>query len=64
MKYDIDMTVLDQDGNSCLHNLCKRAEPLILKKFLKKYPELINMPNLANEYPIIIACKNKCTILL
>jgi hypothetical protein len=60
MKYDvIDMTISDSNGNSCLHHLCKQNEINVLKKFLKTYPELINMPNLNAEYPIIIACKSK-----
>jgi ankyrin repeat protein len=59
MKYDMDLTVLDKYGNSCLHHLCKHDEPKLLKKFLKKYPELVNMPNLTAEYPIIVCCKSK-----
>jgi len=60
MKYpSIDFTTLDSRGNSCLHHLCKHNEPVLLKKFLKHSPELINMPNLEAEYPVIIACKNR-----
>jgi hypothetical protein len=59
MKYDIDLTTIDSDGNNCLHHLCKQNETKLLKKILKKYPELINMPNFTSEYPIIICCKNK-----
>jgi hypothetical protein len=61
LKYEdiIDLTILDNDGNTCLHHLCKFDEPKILKNILKKYPELINMPNSKSEYPILICCKNK-----
>jgi hypothetical protein len=59
MKYDVDLTIVDSNGNSCLHYLCEKNEPKLLKKLLKKYPELINMPNLSSEYPIIVCCKNK-----
>lgn len=61
LKYDniIDLTIRDNEGNNCLHNLCKFNEPKILKNIIKKYPELINMPNSKSEYPIMICCKNK-----
>jgi hypothetical protein len=59
-KYEeIDLTIVDNEGNTCLHHLCKFDEPKILKNILKKYPELINMPNSKSEYPILICCKNK-----
>jgi hypothetical protein len=60
LKYDsIDLTIFDNDGNNCLHHICKNDDQNILKIILKKYPELINMPNNNSEYPIMIACKNK-----
>jgi hypothetical protein len=61
LKYEdiIDLTIVDNDGNTCLHHLCKFDEPKILKNILKKYPELINMPNSKSEYPLLICCKNK-----
>jgi ankyrin repeat protein len=61
LKYDdiIDLTIGDNEGNTCLHFLCSHDEPKILKNILKKYPELINMPNSKSEYPVIICCKNK-----
>lgn len=60
LKYDnIDLTITDNDGNTCLHHLCYQDEPKILKQILKKYPELINLPNKQFEYPAIISCKNK-----
>lgn len=60
LKYEeIDLTIVDNEGNTCLHHLCNFDEPKILKNILKKYPELINMPNSKSEYPILICCKNK-----
>jgi hypothetical protein len=60
LKYDnIDLTITDNDGNTCLHYLCQQDEPKILKQILKKYPELINLPNKHFEYPVAISCKNK-----
>jgi ankyrin repeat protein len=60
LNYDsIDLTITDNDGNTCLHHLCKQDEQKILKYILKKYPELINLPNKNFEYPVTIACKNK-----
>lgn len=61
LEYDdyIDLTIRDNEGNNCLHYLCKYDEKKILKNILKKYPELINMPNSKSEYPIMICCKNK-----
>jgi hypothetical protein len=60
LKYDdiIDLTILDNDGNNCLHYLCSQNEPKLLKIILKKFPELIDMPNSKSEYPVIICCKN------
>lgn len=59
IEYDVDFTMLDPDGNNCLHFLCKFDDQKLLKKILKKYPELINMPNYLSEYPIITCCKHK-----
>lgn len=61
LKYDniIDLTIRDNEGNNCLHHLCKFNEPKILKNIIKKYPELVNMPNSKSEYPIMVCCKNK-----
>ena len=60
LKYsNIDLTITDNDGNTCLHHLCQQDEPQILKLILKKYPELINLPNKHFEYPVAISCKNK-----
>lgn len=60
LKYEnIDLTITDNYGNTCLHYLCFCDETKLLKNILKKYSELINMPNKNSEYPIIIACKNK-----
>lgn len=60
LKYEnIDLTITDNYGNTCLHYLCAYDETKLLKYILKKYSELINMPNKNSEYPIIIACKNK-----
>jgi hypothetical protein len=61
LKYEniIDLTITDNNGNTCLHHLCKYDEPKILKTIIKKYPELVNMPNSKSEYPILICCKNK-----
>jgi hypothetical protein len=61
LEYDdhIDLTIRDNEGNNCLHFLCKHDEQKILKNILKKYPELINMPNSKSEYPIMVCCKNK-----
>jgi hypothetical protein len=59
IKYDIDLTVCDIDENMSLHHLCKQNEPSVLRNFLKKYSELINITNNVLETPIMIACKNK-----
>lgn len=59
IKYNVDLTMCDNDGNICLHHLCKHDNAIILKKLLRKYPELINMPNALSETPAMICCKNK-----
>ena len=57
LEHNIDPTITDNDGNIFLHNLCQHDEPELLKYVLKKYPELINMPNNKAETPAIICTK-------
>lgn len=59
LKYNIDFSIINNEGNTCLHYLATHNEPEILKKILNKFPELIDMPNMKSEYPIIISCQNK-----
>jgi hypothetical protein len=59
LDFDIDMTHLDQEGNTCLHHLCKHNETKLLKKIFLKHTEIIDFPNLNYEYPATIAAKNK-----
>jgi hypothetical protein len=55
---EFDCTILDNDNNTFLHHLCKINIPHIIKKFIVKYPELLNIPNNKSETPIIISCIN------
>jgi ankyrin repeat protein len=59
LKFDIDFTHLDNDGNTCLHHLCKKNDANLLRKILEKYTEIIDLPNLNDEYPVIISSKCK-----
>lgn len=62
LDYAFDSTISDDDGNIFLHHLCKNNSSndysTILKMVLKKYPELIDMPNKKSETPAIICCQN------
>lgn len=56
--YDFNPLMRDKEGNIFLHHLCISNSAQILKKILKKYPEIINMPNGLSETPAILACKH------
>lgn len=58
LGHKFDYTLVDNDGNTFLHNLCRNDCPSILKIALKKCPELIDMPNKKSETPMIICGKN------
>lgn len=58
IDYDFDETLCDNEGNTFLHYICKHECVDILSIFIKRCPELINMPNKNAETPIIIACIN------
>lgn len=58
LQYEFNPLMRDKEGNIFLHYLCISDQTHILKKTLKKYPEIINMPNAVSETPAIIACKN------
>jgi hypothetical protein len=57
LDYNFDSTISDCDGNIFLHHLCRHDCSDLLKIVLKKYPELINMPNKKSETPAIICCQ-------
>lgn len=57
LSYDFDGTTFDANGNTFLHNLCHHNVPIILRQALKKYHELIDLPNKNFETPAIIASK-------
>jgi hypothetical protein len=57
IEYEFNSLIRDKEGNIFLHHLCKTNNVDILKKFLKRCPEIINMPNSISETPIIISCK-------
>lgn len=57
LKYDFDITQTDDNGNTFFHYLCMTNNTDILKIVLKKYSELINIPNNKYETPVIICCK-------
>lgn len=59
IDYEFDNTLSDMDGNIFLHNLCKHdCCDDILRMYLKRCPELINIPNKKAETPSIICCQN------
>lgn len=55
IDYEFDETLCDINGDTLLHCLCKRDHVDILRMFIKRCPELIDMPNKKSETPIIIA---------
>lgn len=57
LDYDFNPLLRDKEGNIFLHYLAKTNCTDILKKYLKKYPEILNMPNNMSETPAILACK-------
>lgn len=58
LEHDFDSTILDNDGNSFLHHLCKHHCVNTMKLSIKKYSDLINLPNKNGETPAIISCIN------
>lgn len=58
LEYDFDYTIVDNDGNCFIHNLCFNDCPDVLKLALKRCPELIDMPNKKSETPVILCGKN------
>jgi hypothetical protein len=58
INYDFNPLIRDKEGNIFLHYLCLSNFTQILKKILKKCPEIIDMPNSLSETPAILACKN------
>jgi len=58
LEFDFDSTILDNDGNSFMHHLCKHNQTGILKNAIKKFPALLNLPNKNSESPAIIACQS------
>ena len=58
IDYDFDPSIIDKKGNTFIHYLAEHNYPNILKKYLKKYPEMINFPNSNLETPAIISCIN------
>jgi hypothetical protein len=58
IEYDFNPLMRDKEGNIFLHHLCVTNSTQILKKFLKKCPEIINMPNGLSETPAILTCKH------
>ena len=59
INYTFDFTLTDLDGNTFFHYLCKNDAIEQLKNVLKKYSELIDIPNNKSETPIILSCINK-----
>lgn len=58
LDFDFDPTIFDNDNNSFVHYLCKHNQIIILKTAIKKYPELLNVPNNNGETPCIVSCIN------
>jgi hypothetical protein len=56
LEHEFDPTILDKDGNSFLHHLCKHNVPSLVKKSIQKCHELIDLPNKKAETPAITAC--------
>jgi hypothetical protein len=56
LNYDFDFTLTDDCGNTFFHHLCKNDSIEQLKLVLKKYSELIDIPNNKSETPIILSC--------
>ena len=62
IDYDIDVFKVDNEENTFLHYLCANRNInnlKILKIYIKKYQNIINMSNKNLETPAIIACINK-----
>jgi hypothetical protein len=57
LKYNFDITQTDNNGNTFFHYLCMTNDTDTLKIVLKKYSELINIPNNNYETPVIMCCK-------
>ena len=58
IESDFDPMLFDQEGNSFIHHLCKHDVPDIIKAAIRRYPELLNFPNVNLETPAIISCVN------
>jgi ankyrin repeat protein len=58
LDYNVDGTIADLDGNIFLHHLCKHNNVDILRRYLKQYQEIIDMPNKKSETPVIVSCLN------
>lgn len=58
IEHDFNPLMRDKEGNIFLHHLCMSNNTQILKKILKKFPEIIDMPNNLSETPIILSCKH------
>lgn len=58
VDYNFNPLIRDKEGNIFLHHLCISTSSEILKKILKKCPEIIDMPNSLSETPVILTCKH------
>lgn len=58
LDFECDPTIWDTDGNTLIHHLCKSDRSDILKVCIKRFLEIIDLPNKNFETPTIIACQN------
>jgi ankyrin repeat protein len=56
MEYSFDPNIIDNEGNSVLHYLCRYDNEELLKRCLTQANDIINLQNKNMETPLLICC--------